>query len=174
MVNDLLHLTKEESISKLNIEELNIIEFIESISSDYIEIADIQNKTFDYKFENKTNKITTDKNKLRQLIVIFIDNAFKYTNEGDNIKIILNEKDNNFIISIKDTGIGISENEIGLIFDRFFRSENVRDKDIDGSGIGLSIASMVVKTLKGNIKVESKLNEGTKFDIYIPKKLKNN
>ncbi|CEN31735.1 two-component sensor histidine kinase [[Clostridium] sordellii] len=174
MVNDLLHLTKEESISKLNIEEFNIIEFIESISSDYIEIADIQNKTFDYKFENKTNKITTDKNKLRQLIVIFIDNAFKYTNEGDNIKIILNEKDNNFIISIKDTGIGISENEIGLIFDRFFRSENVRDKDIDGSGIGLSIASMVVKTLKGNIKVESKLNEGTKFDIYIPKKLKNN
>lgn len=174
MVNDLLHLTKEESISKLDIEEFDINKLIENISSDYMEIIDIHDKKFSYEFQNKNSFITTDKNKLRQLIVIFIDNALKYTKEGDCIDISVNEKENSFIISIKDTGMGISSEEIDLIFDRFFRSENIRNKDIDGSGIGLSIAKMIINSLKGNIKVYSVLDKETKFDITLPKKIKNN
>ncbi|MBC6004659.1 sensor histidine kinase [Paraclostridium tenue] len=174
MVNDLLHLTKEESITNLQIEEFDINDLIKDISNDYIEIADMYDKEFSYDFYESNSIIITDKAKLRQLILIFIDNAFKYTNEGDYINISVSDRDNNFIISIKDSGIGIKDYEVNLIFDRFFRSENVRDKDIDGSGIGLSIAKMIVNSLKGNIKVYSKINKGTTFDIALPKKIKNN
>ncbi|WP_270647784.1 sensor histidine kinase [Paeniclostridium hominis] len=174
MVNDLLHLTKEESITNLQIEEFDINDLIKDISNDYIEIADMYDKQFSYDFYESNSIIITDKVKLRQLILIFIDNAFKYTNEGDYINISVSDRDNNFIISIKDSGIGIKDDEVNLIFDRFFRSENVRDKDIDGSGIGLSIAKMIVNSLKGNIKVYSKINKGTTFDIALPKKIKNN
>ena len=174
MVNDLLHLTKEESIINLQIEEFDINDLIKDISNDYIEIADMYDKEFSYDFYESNSIIITDKAKLRQLILIFIDNAFKYTNEGDYINISVSDRDNNFIISIKDSGIGIKDYEVNLIFDRFFRSENVRDKDIDGSGIGLSIAKMIVNSLKGNIKVYSKINKGTTFDIALPKKIKNN
>lgn len=174
MVNDLLHLTKEESITNLQIEEFDINDLIKDISNDYIEIADMYDKEFSYDFYESNSIIITDKAKLRQLILIFIDNAFKYTNEGDYINISVSDRDNNFIISIKDSGIGIKDDEVNLIFDRFFRSENVRDKDIDGSGIGLSIAKMIVNSLKGNIKVYSKINKGTTFDIALPKKIKNN
>lgn len=174
MVNDLLHLTKEESITNLQIEEFDINDLIKDISNDYIEIADMYDKEFSYDFYESNSIIITDKAKLRQLILIFIDNAFKYTNEGDYINISVSDRDNNFIISIKDSGIGIKDDEVNLIFDRFFRSENVRNKDIDGSGIGLSIAKMIVNSLKGNIKVYSKINKGTTFDIALPKKIKNN
>ncbi len=174
MVNDLLKLTKEDTITKLELEEFDINELIKELSYDYMEISEIYDKNFNYKFENKINMIYSDKSKLRQLLIIFIDNAFKYTNEGDYINIILKDKENSYQITIEDSGIGIKNDEIRLIFDRFFRSENVRDKDIDGSGIGLSIAKMIISSLKGSVKVKSKLDEGTKFIISIPKSIKNN
>ena len=154
--------------------EHDVYELIKNISNDYMEISDIHEKKFSYSFNGNNPFIVSDKCKLRQLLIIFIDNAFKYTNEGDNINISVNNKENICIISIRDSGIGIDEKDINLVFDRFFRSDAVRESGIDGSGIGLSIANMIVKSIKGNIKVYSKLNEGTEFNITLPKKLKNN
>ncbi|MDX5716475.1 ATP-binding protein, partial [Clostridioides difficile] len=70
------------------------------------------------------------------------------------------------------TGIGIKKEEIPLIFDRFFRSENVRNKDLEGSGIGLSIARMISLNLSIDINVTSDVDIGTTFELSIPKKLK--
>ena len=148
MISDLLSLTKEEAITKLNITEVNIKNFIKDICVDYVDIADIQEKRFEMNFNLKNETIFTDENKLRQLLLIFIDNAFKYTKENDFIAININQKDNVYTeISIIDSGVGIKQEDIPYIFDRFFRSENVRDKDIDGSGIGLSIAKMIAINL---------------------------
>ena len=170
MISDLLSLTKEEAITKLNISEVNIRSFIEDICVDYIDIADIQDKNFDIHFNLKNETIFTDKNKLRQLLLIFIDNAFKYTKEKDFIFINLNQKDNSYTeIYIIDSGVGIKQEDIPYIFDRFFRSENVRDKDIDGSGIGLSIAKMIAINLEANISVKCENNK-TEFKIIIPNK----
>ena len=143
MINDLLSLTKEDYISKMNFENIDIENIVCEIYKDYEEIAEMQDKEFIFKSELENKIIVTDKNKLRQLILIFIDNAFKYTNEYDGIFINLKEEDNNIKLSIKDTGIGIKEDEIKYVFDRFFRSDAVRSKYIDGSGIGLSIAKML-------------------------------
>ena len=167
MISDLLSLTKEEAITKLNISEVNIKKLIKDICVDYIDIADIQEKKFDINFNLKNETIYTDENKLRQLLLIFIDNAFKYTKEKDFISINLNQKDNSCTeIFIIDSGVGIKQEDIPYIFDRFFRSENVRDKDIDGSGIGLSIAKMIAINLGAEISVKCE-NDKTEFKIVI-------
>lgn len=169
MINDLLSLTKEDYISKVNFENTNIEDILQQIYIDYEEIAQMQDKDFIFKSELENKIIVTDKNKLRQLVLIFVDNAFKYTNKYDSIFINLSEEDNNIKLSIKDTGIGIKDDEINYIFDRFFRSDNVRSQDIDGSGIGLSIAKMLSLNLKYEINVDSKVGEYTVFEIKIPK-----
>lgn len=167
MISDLLSLTKEEAITKLNITEVNIKNFIKDICVDYVDIADIQEKRFEMNFNLKNETIFTDENKLRQLLLIFIDNAFKYTKENDFIAININQKDNVYTeISIIDSGVGIKQEDIPYIFDRFFRSENVRDKDIEGSGIGLSIAKMIAINLGAEISVKCENNK-TEFKIII-------
>lgn len=167
MISDLLSLTKEEAITKLNITEVNIKNFIKDICVDYVDIADIQEKRFEMNFNLKNEIIFTDENKLRQLLLIFIDNAFKYTKENDFIAININQKDNVYTeIFIIDSGVGIKQEDIPYIFDRFFRSENVRDKDIDGSGIGLSIAKMIAINLGAEISVKCENNK-TEFKIII-------
>ena len=167
MISDLLSLTKEEAITKLNITEVNIKNFIKDICVDYVDIADIQEKRFETNFNLKNETIFTDENKLRQLLLIFIDNAFKYTKENDFIAVNINQKDNVYTeIFIIDSGVGIKQEDIPYIFDRFFRSENVRDKDIDGSGIGLSIAKMIAINLGAEISVKCENNK-TEFKIII-------
>lgn len=167
MISDLLSLTKEEAITKLNITEVNIKNFIKDICVDYVDIADIQEKRFEMNFNLKNEIIFTDENKLRQLLLIFIDNAFKYTKENDFIAININQKDNVYTeIFIIDSGVGIKQEDIPYIFDRFFRSENVRDKDIEGSGIGLSIAKMIAINLGAEISVKCENNK-TEFKIII-------
>ncbi len=167
MISDLLSLTKEEAITKLNITEVNIKNFIKDICVDYVDIADIQEKRFEINFNLKNETIFTDENKLRQLLLIFIDNAFKYTKENDFIAININQKDNVYTeIFIIDSGVGIKQEDIPYIFDRFFRSENVRDKDIEGSGIGLSIAKMIAINLGAEISVKCENNK-TEFKIII-------
>lgn len=171
MIKDLLSLSKEDSITKLKVEEINMVDLVEEIYRDYVDIANIQNKDLKYENNLKNPLILSDKNKLKQLLLIFIDNAFKYTDINDEIKFMLEEKDNKIICTILDTGIGIKESDLKHIFDRFFRSDNVRNQDIDGSGIGLSIAKMISVNLNCKIKPYSVVNEGSKFEIIIPREI---
>lgn len=171
MISDLLSLTKEDYVTKLNIESVDIEKLIQEVATDYEDIAQIQGKKFKLSYDLKNKIIITDKTKLRQLILIFIDNAFKYTNFEDSILIKLKEKDNSISLSIIDSGIGIKEEEIPFIFDRFFRSENVRNNDVDGSGIGLSIAKMLCLNLSIKATVKSQIGEGTVFELEVPKKI---
>ncbi|WP_024620128.1 sensor histidine kinase [Metaclostridioides mangenotii] len=170
MVNDLLNLSKEDTIVNINLKKVDLVSLIKEIADDYIDIAEIQKKNFKFESDFEELFIDTDQNKLRNCILVFIDNAFKYTKAGDSIFIILKENLSvgGLSIYIKDTGCGIKNSEIPYIFDRFFRSENVRDKDIDGSGIGLSIAKLISKNLSIKINVNSKLGEGTEFELIVP------
>ncbi|MCR1954470.1 HAMP domain-containing histidine kinase [Clostridioides mangenotii] len=170
MINDLLSLSKEDTIINIHLKEVDLVSLINEISNDYLDIAKIQDKKFEILSEFEELSIQTDREKLRECILILIDNAFKYTTIGDSISIELKESfaKGGVSILIKDTGCGIKESELPYIYDRFFRSENVRDKDIDGSGIGLSIAKMISKNLSIKINVRSKLGEGTEFELLVP------
>ena len=170
MINELLSLTKEESIVKLNIGRVDLEDLFKETFESYLEIADYQEKSFNYQIKMKNKIIYTDKTKLNQLIRILVDNAFKYTESGDKISITANDKGRDrVLILVEDTGIGISDKDQKRIFERFFRSDSVRATEVEGSGIGLSIAKLIVTTLYGNIRVQSKLGQGTSFSIDLPK-----
>ncbi|WP_456095922.1 sensor histidine kinase [Peptostreptococcus sp.] len=170
MINELLSLTKEESIVKLNIGRVDLEDLFKETFESYLEIADYQEKSFNYQIKMKNKIIYTDKTKLNQLIRILVDNAFKYTEAGDKISITASDKGRDrVLILVEDSGIGISDKDQKRIFERFFRSDSVRATEVEGSGIGLSIAKLIATTLYGNIRVQSKLGQGTSFSIDLPK-----
>jgi len=171
MISELLSLTKEESIIAIHIESIDLMKLFEEMSESYDEIAEYQDKVFSYDAGSLKNTIIyTDRTKLVQLLRILVDNAFKYTNKNDSIKILAMQKGRDRItLEVRDTGIGISARDQKRVFERFFRSDAVRAEDIEGSGIGLSIAKLITNTLGGNIRLKSKLGEGTSFIIDLPR-----
>jgi two-component system sensor histidine kinase ArlS len=109
-----------------------------------------------------------DKQALKQAIRIFIDNAVKYTKEGDKITILCQKIHEDCVVSVQDTGIGMTKNDVDHIFDRFFRSEHVRNQNIAGHGLGLSLAKLIILAHTGRIKVRSQYKRGTSFVITLP------
>lgn len=111
-----------------------------------------------------------DEQALKQAIRILIDNAVKYSKDGDEITILCKNKEGDCLITVQDTGLGMTKEDLEHIFDRFYRSDNVRGQNINGHGLGLSLAKLIVLAHVGKIKVRTQLNKGTSFIITIPKK----
>ncbi|WP_199867097.1 sensor histidine kinase [Paraclostridium sordellii] len=170
LVSDLLKLTKEDAIITINKSKTNIIDVIGDILIQYEDICQLQSKNLKFNYDLKDQSIYTDKEKLKQILIILIDNAIKYTKEDDYIIVRLFEECSNIKIEVEDSGIGIKEEELPLIFNRFYRASSHRESNKDGSGIGLSIAKILIGNLNGKIAVSSKYKKGSIFSIYIPKK----
>lgn len=170
LVSDLLKLTKEDAIITINKSKTNIIDVIGDILIQYEDICQLQSKNLKFNYDLKDQSIYTDKEKLKQILIILIDNAIKYTKEDDHIIVRLFEEGSNIKIEVEDSGIGIKEEELPLIFNRFYRASSHRESNKDGSGIGLSIAKILIGNLNGKIAVSSKYKKGSIFRIYIPKK----
>ncbi|WP_196333209.1 sensor histidine kinase [Paraclostridium sordellii] len=170
LVSDLLKLTKEDAIITINKSKTNIIDIIGDILIQYEDICQLQSKNLNFNYDLKDQSIYTDKEKLKQILIILIDNAIKYTKEDDYIIVRLSEEGSNIKIEVADSGIGIKEEELPLIFNRFYRASSHRESNKEGSGIGLSIAKILIGNLNGKIAVSSKYKTGSIFSIYIPKK----
>ena len=112
--------------------------------------------------------VNGDRDRIKQALRIFVDNAIKYTDEGGNISLRLEKDGENAVVSVIDNGKGISEKDLPNIFDRFYRVESSRERDKGGHGLGLAIAKIIVLRHGGRIKVSSKLGAGTRFRIYFP------
>ena len=100
------------------------------------------------------------------VIYNLVDNAIKYNRPGGYVDVSVN---NDGIIKIKDNGIGIPEESIDRIFERFYRVDKSHSKEVGGTGLGLSIVKHAVMTLGGDISLKSKLNEGSEFTVTLPK-----
>jgi signal transduction histidine kinase len=111
-----------------------------------------------------------DKQALKQALRIFIDNAVKYTKEGAEITILCQKVNGDCVITVSDTGIGMTRNDIDHIFNRFYRSDHVRNQNISGHGLGLSLAKIIILAHTGKIKVRSQFKKGSSFIITIPKR----
>ncbi len=109
-----------------------------------------------------------DKQSLKQAVRIFIDNAVKYSNDGDTITVNLENDNGTCVLSVSDTGIGMKEEDIKRVFDRFYRADGARDGKVEGHGLGLSIAKLIVLNHAGSIKVRSQYKEGSTFTIVLP------
>lgn len=111
-----------------------------------------------------------DKQSLKQAIRIFIDNAIKYSEDGDRVTILCQNVNGDCVITVEDTGIGMRKKDVYHIFDRFYRSDHVRNKNISGHGLGLSLAKLIIFAHVGKIKVRTQFKKGTRFTITIPKR----
>ena len=107
--------------------------------------------------------------RLRQMTWNVVQNAIKYTQPGGEVKISMQERENTVLLVVQDNGIGISEDDLPLVFNRFYRVDKARSRQERGTGLGLSICKFIVDAHEGNIGIESKLGEGTKFRISLPK-----
>ncbi|MBI4389176.1 MAG: heavy metal sensor histidine kinase [Nitrospinae bacterium] len=114
-------------------------------------------------------QISGDAFRLRQMIWNLLHNGIKYTLPGGEVRISLQEKDDFAFLTVQDNGIGISENDLPFIFNRFYRADKARSRHDRGSGLGLSICKFIVESHKGEIQVESQLGVGTKFKVRLPK-----
>ena len=113
-------------------------------------------------------EIQGDEVRLRQMVWNVLQNGIKYTQQGGELKISLQNEGDFALLTIQDTGIGIPEDDLPLIFNRFYRVDKARTRDEGGSGLGLSICRQIAEAHKGKIEVESKLGVGTRFKICLP------
>ena len=113
--------------------------------------------------------IEIDSSKIYQLIIILLDNAIKYTEDGDIIEIRTELKENKCVIEVADTGIGVSDEGLKRIFERFYRENKDRNRETGGSGLGLSIANYIVTAHNGTIKASHNKPKGTVFTIKLPR-----
>jgi len=112
--------------------------------------------------------VRADKNALQEVLSNLVSNAIKYTPPGGRVSVRTYRESGHGYCEIKDSGIGIPEDEMGHLFDEFFRASNARKLEKEGSGLGLSIVREIVQRHGGDISVESKLNEGTTVRFYVP------
>ena len=169
IISDLLSLVRmDKNAADLNIEEISINEELEQILRRLEPIASKANvQLYLDSFRPVTAEV--DETKLTLALTNVIENAIKYNKpEGGWVRISLNADRKYFYVSIADSGIGIPEDDVDSIFERFYRVDKSHSRDIGGTGLGLAITKSAIAMHRGAIRVNSKLGEGTTFSIRIP------
>jgi two-component system phosphate regulon sensor histidine kinase PhoR len=169
LVNDLLELSKIEKAGfTVNMERTSLKDVI-------IRTIEMTNQKLDEKnmqFEAIIDEdvyINGDSNRLVQVMMNLMINAINYSPENTKIIVRLYEKSKNAIIEISDEGIGISEEEIPRVFERFYRVDRDRSRNSGGTGLGLAIVKHLVEAHHGKIQVESSIGKGTTMRLNFPK-----
>lgn len=169
LINNLIDSTKlEAGFFNINIKNHDIVSCVEDITMSICEFAEKNKISITFDTEEEEKIIAFDLNHLERILLNILSNSIKFNRENGNIDVNMGFDEKYVNISIKDTGIGIPKDKIGLLFDRFKKINNRLTKVNEGSGIGLFIANELVKINGGEMKVNSELGEGTEFIIKIP------
>ncbi|ENH97070.1 two-component sensor histidine kinase [Gracilibacillus halophilus YIM-C55.5] len=171
LIHDLLELSKlEKEEMKLSQKRIDVDDWISGI----ITIAEQQAEQKSIHFESSIESGISfygDPDHMQQVLLNLMNNAMSYTKENGEVSLSIRDEANDIVISVRDTGIGIPEEAVQRIFERFYRVDRARSRHTGGTGLGLAIVKHIVEAHNGRIHVESTLNEGSTFIIYIPKKL---
>lgn len=169
LVKDLLDVSRMKAGKiKLDCTEVDLSGMAADITSKMRVITDKKNISLVCNASRELRPVWGDVDRIRQLFIIFIDNAIKFTPEGGTITVSTSQVDNCACLSVKDTGKGIAKEDIPFIFERFYKVDKARGGSAQGTGLGLSIASSIVELHGGGITVESDLGKGTTFNIMLP------
>lgn len=169
LVGDLLLLARADSgQTLLEIKNFSLSAALEDAVAPFIPVADIKNIKIDTRIEPAVN-FTGDEARIKQLAIILIDNAIKYTSPGGSVSLQLINNDDSLDIIVNDTGEGISKEHIDKIFERFYRVDKARSREDGGTGLGLSIASWIVKEHRGTIRAASEPGYGSTFTVTFQK-----
>ncbi len=168
LVSNLLLLARSDSNQiEMDKKTFEMDKLLEEIVDPYKEIASYQEKEMILKVEHDIS-FMGDRERIHQMMVILLDNAMKYTNKGGHIQIECTQTNSSIRIRVKDDGIGVKDEDIPKLFDRFYQGDKARSAS-EGAGLGLSIANWIVEKHYGKISVESKWGESTCFDVIFPK-----
>lgn len=167
LVNSLLTLARADANqAEMQIAPLDLLDLVQNIVEQFQPLADMKQNVL--KLEADDNlELMADRERIHQLLVILLDNAIKYT-QGGNITLVCRRMAAHIQIEVRDTGIGMSAEDLPRVFDRFYRSDKVRSREEGGTGLGLAIAQWIVEKHGGKIRVESNVGVGTCFIISLP------
>ena len=172
LVNNLIDISRIDiGYYNLQSSNYNIVKVIEDITLSIAEY--IKHKKINLLFNTDFKEIilACDPDKIERVMLNLLSNAIKYTDDGGNIQVSLNKVNNDVIISVKDSGVGIPKDKLELIFDRFGQANSILSRRCEGSGIGLSIVKSIVQMHGGKIEVFSEVGKGTEFVFNIPIKI---
>jgi two-component system phosphate regulon sensor histidine kinase PhoR len=169
LLNDLIDISMIESGEmRMSYRYFDINVFIKGIVNEFIPIADQKNLKLVFNPAKEGLQVFGDKDKIRQVFVNLLQNAIKYTDEG-SIEILLDEEKKFVNISVKDTGIGIPEEDLNRVFERFYRVDKARSRAVGGTGLGLAIVKHIIEAHNSKIIVQSKQGEGSIFSFKLKK-----
>jgi two-component system, OmpR family, sensor histidine kinase ResE len=171
LVNELLDLARMEATQvQLTIEDVNISSFIKRIIRKFQGLAkenevDLTSDTIYEGFH-----FSFDPDRIEQVLTNLIDNAFRHTPKGGSVNLAIVNEDKGITIEVTDSGSGIPEDDLPFVFERFYKADKARTRGRAGTGLGLAIVKNIVEAHHGHISVQSKLNHGTTFSFFLPRK----
>lgn len=171
LVNNIIDISKiDYGYYDIELGNYNIVSVVEDITMSVLEY--VNNKGIELVFDTEVEEeiIACDPDKIERIILNLLSNAIKYTEADGKISVNIYSDKENVYITVSDTGIGIPEEKINKIFERYEQIDNKLTRNFNGSGIGLSLVGSLVEMHEGRVWVESKVNEGSKFIISLPKK----
>jgi two-component system phosphate regulon sensor histidine kinase PhoR len=168
MINDLATLSRaEHGTLEVNIEPINVAELMNELANNYLSQITSKNLKLKLEIDPQLEILKSSKLYVREILQNFITNAIKYTVKGSvSLTAKKDPKGVRFIIS--DTGIGISKADQEKVFDKFFRSEDYRTRQSNGTGLGLYVTMKLTRLIHADISLKSELNKGSSFVIFLP------
>lgn len=169
LVNNLIDITKISSgFIKINLKNHDIVQAVEDITMSVAEY--IQSKGLSIQFDTDVEEkiIACDSDKIERILLNLLSNAVKFSRPGGYIGVNIHDEGDNIIISVKDTGIGMPEDKLDSIFERFTQIDRSLTREHEGSGIGLSIVKSLVEMHNGSIAAKSQYGQGSEFIITLP------
>ena len=172
LVNNLIDISRID-IGYYNLQpsNYNIVKVIEDITLSIAEY--VKHKKINLIFNTDVEEITLacDPDKIERVMLNLLSNAIKYTDDNGDIYVSLNKVNEDVVVSVKDSGVGIPNDKLELIFDRFGQANDILSRRCEGSGIGLSIVKSIVEMHGGKIEVFSEIGKGSEFVFNIPIKI---
>jgi len=169
LVEKLMLLARADAgVETLQHTRVNVAECLRDACKDGRVLADAKHLTFAEDIDSSELLVEGDSHALHRLFLILIDNAVKYTPSGGSVTVGLTRSDDSAAAEFRDTGIGISADDLPNIFERFYRADKARSREFGGVGLGLSIARWVAEAHRGSIEVQSSPSTGSVFRIKLP------
>lgn len=170
LIEELLTLARADSGRQaLNIQPIDLRGTLQEVATGWRAVASVRGFQFSERILAAELRVLGDATALRRVVNILLDNAFKYTpSRGGTVTLSAEEREGQAVISVRDSGIGIAEEEQQRIFERFYRVDKARSREMGGAGLGLSIAQWIVQQHYGRIRVESTLGAGSIFRVELP------
>jgi signal transduction histidine kinase len=169
LVNDLLFIARQGAgAARLNLQTIDLSGLLEKVCGDAKVIAHAKAVNIRYSNGSAHDFVRGDPARLRQLFLVLLDNAVRYSNSKGEVKVDIASDAGEIRVRVSDRGIGIAPEELEVIFERFRRGGNAMQHNEEGLGLGLPVAKAIVEAHKGRIEMASRLGEGTTVTVALP------